>query len=87
MATHIPALPQIDEERVAAAGIRKITGRHLTLYTDLPEAPAIEELPQVFDAAIPQWSEYFGVDAATSESWQQVGYLMQDKARFVTAGF
>jgi hypothetical protein len=39
----------------------------------------------VFDAAIPQWSEYFGVDAATSESWRQVGYLMQDKTRFITA--
>ena len=80
------ALPRIDEERVAAAGIRKLTGKHLTLYTDLPAAPAIEELPLVFDAAIPQWSEYFVVDASVAESWQQVGYLMQDKARFVAAG-
>ncbi|MEO8497970.1 MAG: hypothetical protein ABI614_23125, partial [Planctomycetota bacterium] len=79
-------LPRIDEERVAAAGIRKLAGKHLTLYTDLPEIPAVEELPQVFDAAVPQWSEYFGVDAATAESWRQVGYLMQDKTRFVTAG-
>ncbi len=78
-------LPQIDEERVAAAGIRKLTGKHLTLYTDLPEAPAIEELPQVFDAAVPQWSAYFGVNAAAAESWRQIGYLMQDKTRFVTA--
>lgn len=81
-----PELPRIDEERVAAAGIRKLTGKHLTLYTDLPEAPAVEELPQVFDAAVPQWAEYFGVDAATAESWRQIGYLMQDKRRFVTAG-
>jgi hypothetical protein len=80
------AFPRIDEERVAAAGIRKVIGKHLTLYTDLPEAPAIDELPLVFDAALPQWSEYFGVDAAISESWRQVGYLMQDKSRFVTAG-
>ncbi|MDA1049884.1 MAG: hypothetical protein O3C40_05325 [Planctomycetota bacterium] len=81
-----PTLPRIDEERVAAAGIRKLTGKHLTIYTDLPEAPAIEELPGVFDAAVPQWSEYFGVDAGLAESWRQVGYLMQDKSRFVTAG-
>ncbi|MBI2478473.1 MAG: hypothetical protein HYV60_07495 [Planctomycetia bacterium] len=79
-------LPQIDEERVAASGIRKIVGKHLILYTDLPEAAAIEELTQVFAAAVPQWSEYFGVDAASVESWQQVGYMMQDKTRFVTAG-
>lgn len=86
LATDNSALPKIDEERVAAAGIRKIAGKHLTLYTDLPESPAIEELPQVFDAAISQWAEYFDIDAATAASWQQVGYLMQDKTRFVTAG-
>lgn len=79
-------LPTIDDERVVAAGIRKLTGKHLTLYTDLPAAPAIDELPQVFDAALPQWLEYFGVDAAVAESWQQVGYLMLDKVRFTTAG-
>jgi len=86
LATDNPAIPRIDEERVVAAGIRKLAGKHLTLYTDLPEAPAVEELPRVFDAAMPQWSEYFGVDAAAAESWRQVGYLMQDKTRFVTAG-
>lgn len=86
LATDGAALPQIDEERVAAAGVRKIAGKFLTLYTDLPDAPGVEELPKVFDAAIPQWSEYFGVDAASVESWRQVGYLMQDKTRFVTAG-
>ncbi len=80
------AMPVIDEERVAAAGIRKLTGEHLTLYTDLPAAPAIDELPQVFDAALPQWADYFEVDDALVESWQQVGYLMQDKTRFTTAG-
>ncbi|MEX0818398.1 MAG: hypothetical protein WD070_02360 [Pirellulaceae bacterium] len=86
LATDNAALPQIDEERVAAAGIRKIAGKHLTLYTDIPETPAIDELPQVFDAAIAPWSEYFGVDASLVESWRQVGYLMQDKTRFTTAG-
>ncbi|HRX78820.1 MAG TPA: hypothetical protein P5307_07135 [Pirellulaceae bacterium] len=86
LAANNSTMPVIDEERVAASGIRKLVGKHLILYTDLPETPAIEELPEVFDAAIPQWSEYFGVDATAVESWQQVGYLMQDKTRFVTSG-
>lgn len=79
-------LPRIDDERVAAMGIRKISGKHLTLYTDLPVAPAVDELPEVFDAAIGPWAEYFGVDAKTTESWRQIGYLMQDKTRFIAAG-
>ena len=32
----------LDEERIQAHGIRKLSGKHLTLYTDLPPHPAIE---------------------------------------------
>ena len=81
-----PALPVIDEERATAHGVRKIVGERLTLYTDLPQAPAIEELPQLFAAAIPQWSRYFAIDGAHVEDWQMVGYLMKDKERFSKAG-
>lgn len=79
-------LPEINAERVAAAGIRKLTGKHLTLYTDLPSAPAVDELPAVFDAALPQWNEYFQIDAARSAAWQLVGYLVHDKERFRAVG-
>lgn len=78
--------PVIDEERVAAQGIRKLQGKHLTLYTDLPSSPAIEELPTVFDAAVPQWQAYFGMADAKVADWKLWGYLMQDKEKFKAAG-
>lgn len=78
-------LPAIDEERAAAAGIRRIAGKHLTLYTDLPEAEAAR-LPALFDAAIPLWCEYFGVEGAKLADWKIVGHAMQDKEKFVQAG-
>lgn len=81
-----PALPTIDDERVAANGIRKISGERLTLYTDLPSTPAIDELPNVFAAAIPQWSLYFEIDAARTNEWRMVGYLIKSKERFRNAG-
>jgi hypothetical protein len=77
--------PVIDEERVAAAGIRKQPGKHLTIYTDLPEAEA-GDLPALFDAAIPLWCAYFGADQAKLADWKIVGHVMRDKARFVQAG-
>ena len=46
----------LDEERIQAHGIRKLAGKHLTLYSDLPARPEIEELPAIFDAAISQWA-------------------------------
>lgn len=82
----LPGLPAIDEDRVAASGIRKIPGERLTLYTDLPSAAAIDELPQVFAAAIPQWTEYFAIEADRTSKWQMVGYIIQDEDRFRNAG-
>lgn len=78
--------PTIDEERVKASGIRKLRGQHLTLYTDLPAAPDVDELPQVFDLAVPQWAEYFHVAPSKSDDWMIWGYLIVDKEKFRTAG-
>src|SRR5262249_12901583 len=55
------ALPAVDEAKLTAAGIRKVEGRHLILYTDLPAAAEVDELPRVFDVAVPLWCDYFSV--------------------------
>ncbi|MDX1947915.1 MAG: hypothetical protein SFU86_21125 [Pirellulaceae bacterium] len=78
-------LPTIDEARVASAGIRKVSGKHLTLYTDIPPGE-VDELPAVFDAAVPLWCEYFGVDPAKVADWRIVGYAILAKERFKNAG-
>lgn len=81
------ALPEFDDGKIAAAGIRKLTGKHLILYTDLPETVAdVQLLPQVFDAAVPLWAKYFDVDPAKLADWQVAAYVMESKARFEGAG-
>jgi hypothetical protein len=79
-------LPQIDEGKVTAARIRKLDGKHIALYTDLPAQQEIDELPQVFDAAVPLWCQYFGIDTANTAGWKVIGCVMQEKERFVAAG-
>jgi hypothetical protein len=76
----------VDAERIRAAGLRVLSGKHLTLYTDLPASPAVDELPRVFDAAVPQWAHYFKVDPAKVAAWKAQAFLMKDKAKFVQAG-
>ncbi len=76
----------IDDARAEAAGIRKLTSHRLTLYTDLPSSPVIDELPDVFDQAFPQWCAYFGVDETKHADWRMTGFLMKDKERFDGAG-
>ncbi|HEX6963709.1 MAG TPA: hypothetical protein VF175_17715 [Lacipirellula sp.] len=67
--------------QLTAAGIRILEGRHVQLLTDLPRSPAVDELPQVFDAAIPQWAEYFEVDRnAVRGRW--LAFLIKDREKF-----
>jgi len=79
-------MPEIDAERVAALGIRKVASKHLDLYTDLPADPVVDELPHVFDLAVPQWCEYFSVNAEVADTWRMVAYLINDKTKFERAG-
>lgn len=76
----------VDPERIVAAGLRKLEGRHLVLYTDVPSQPAVDELPAVFDQAVPQWAKYFEIPAERWRNWRLVGCLMQVQERFDRAG-
>lgn len=82
----VPPPAVIDETKVAAAGIRKVSGKILTLYTDLPADPEIDELPLVFEKALPQWCAYFGLDQAKAANWKPRASLMKDKERFLSCG-
>ena len=81
----VPRL-RIDERKVAAARIRKLPGKHVTLYTDLPPGEEIDCLPEVFDQAFAQWCEYLHVDPAKNAQWKLTGFLMKNKERFWQVG-
>ena len=83
-----PSAParSFDESQAPANGIRKLTGKHLVLFTDVPSSPDVDRLPQVFDAAVPLWCAYFGVDPAKTQGWMARGYLIGDRRRFEALG-
>src|SRR5687767_6496276 len=70
-------LPRLDEGRIRAAGIRRLEGKHITLFTDLPAAKEVDELPRAFDAAVPLWCGYFGIDPAKTAEWKLIGSVMK----------
>ena len=80
----LPAM-EIDSELVKANGLRLIVGEHITIYTDVPASESIDELPTIFDAAVPQWCEYFGVKVSKTEPWKLQAFLIRDKTRFEKA--
>jgi hypothetical protein len=77
---------RVDEGRVRAAGIRKVSSKRLTLYTDLPVEASVDELPAMFDQAFRQWCAYFGVDPDQYAEWRLTGCLMKNKLRFEACG-
>jgi hypothetical protein len=81
-----PAPVAIDAGQAYKAGIRSIPGRRLTLYTDVPSSPEVDELPAVFEAAVPQWAAYFGVEKTLAADWHVDGFLMRDAEKFKKAG-
>jgi hypothetical protein len=70
----------------AEGPVRRLSGKHITLITDLPPAEAIDELPAVFDKAVPQYCAYFGIRPARCADWHATGCLMKDKALFRRLG-
>lgn len=83
---HAFDLPPVDPERIARAGLRRVAGKHITLYTDLPARPELDELPAVFDAAVLQWCAYFDLEPAQVAAWQMIGCVMQRREPFLAAG-
>lgn len=77
---------KVDDARVEAAGIRKLTGKRIALYTDLPADAEVDALPQVFDAAFPQYCRYFGIDPGSMPDWSMTGFIIKDRERFRRAG-
>lgn len=81
-----PPPREVDRARAAAVGIREITGKHLRLWTDVPAHPTVDELPRVFDAALPQWAEYYGISPTKWREWQVQGFLILDRDKFAALG-
>ena len=77
---------KIDEERVKAAGIRKVSGKHIDLYSDLGDLNLLKELVIVFDQAVPLWSQYFDIGSQMLRPYRVSGFFIEDRDRFRKAG-
>ena len=67
-------------------GFTRLKGKHIQIVTDLPLDDNLQQLPEIFDQAIPGWCEFFEIDLESTQKWQTTLYLMLDRQRFKTAG-
>ena len=84
-AVEVDAEEEPSNDSTALAPLRRVSSRHLMLITDAPKSPEIDRLPELFDAAVPQWAEHFGVDERRLSSWKVEACLISDRRRFAAA--
>ncbi len=81
-----PQFPAINEKKAATLGIRRVEGKNVTLTTDLPPSPGVDEIPAALDAAIPHICRYFGIDERKFENWKINAFLMGNVDSFIEIG-
>lgn len=73
-------------ERIRLAGLREVSSNHLRMITDLPPDPQIDELPEIFDLAIPQWFEGFEVPQVPLPKEKIKLLLFRDRSKMEQLG-
>lgn len=81
-----PAPRAVDEDRLAAKGLRVVEAEHATLVTDFASSPEVDVLPQLVDLTLPHWQRRFRVSDKRVEDWRLRIYLVEDKAKFRALG-
>lgn len=81
-----PPFPAINEKKAAELGIRRIEGKNVTLTTDLPPSPGVDQIPAALDAAIPHICRFFSVDERKFENWKINAFLMGNVDSFIEIG-
>lgn len=71
------ASPAQNAADLQALGIRKISGKHIDLFTDIRGNPSVDELPTVFDEAVPQLEKYFALPSGALDQWRVRASIMK----------
>lgn len=77
---------EIDRSKLTRQGFRVLEGAHITLVTDLPPSPGVDELPKVVDAAVPLLAQRFGIAEARLRDWRVLAMVLSDRQKFAAAG-
>lgn len=64
----------------------RIAGSQIELITDLPGSQSLEELPVVFEQALPLWADYFDLPIERLLAWRMKGFVVRSEERFRRSG-
>jgi hypothetical protein len=62
------------------------SGRHIELVTDLESAVEAENLVASFDAAVPQWAEFWQLEPDAVAGWKVAAFVIRNRSLFRQQG-
>jgi len=68
--------------RAGPDGLFRASGRHIRLVTDIPSRDTAADLVASFDAAVPQWAAFWGIDVDSLAKWTVDAHVMRDARPF-----
>ena len=74
---NLPIASDIELQLVVDAGLTVYSGNHLILFSDIRDPKKAYDLIRSYDAAVPQWCEYFGIDVKRARHWKLRAFLLQ----------
>ena len=74
---NVPIATDIELQLVIDAGLTIYSGKHLILFSDIRDADKAYDLVRSYDASVPQWCEYFGIDVKRADGWKLRAFLLQ----------
>ena len=76
----------VDEETLNANGIKKLSSKHVVIYTDIRDSKDINQFTKVFEQAVEFWCKYFSIDKSKTDDWQVTVFVIENKEAFRRAG-
>ena len=67
-------------------GLRRLSGQHIQLTTDIAAQVEAETLVASFDAAVPQWEAFWQLPTGSLDDWKVDAFVIRDKAAFRRLG-
>lgn len=72
--------------RAAPPGFITVKGKHIHLVTDIDHSENADDWVASFDAAVPQWAAFWGLDPDSLSDWTVDAYVMRASQRFRDRG-
>ena len=67
-------------------GLRRLSGQHIQLTTDVASEEESKTLVESFDAAVPQWESFWQLPPGSLDDWKVDAHVIRDTAAFRRLG-